>query len=100
MNGNQRNAKRSNREWVDLIQECRTSGFGDEDWREQYGIPISSFYSKISRLRRKACGIQKPQRLVIREPQQVVPLSIVDAKSEPYIETRPSDAILISLASS
>lgn len=89
----QRNAKRSDQEWVELIQECRTSGLGDKDWCEQHGIPISSFYTKVSRLRRKACEIPKAQRHVIRETQQVVPLQIVDDMPAPYVNQLPSAVV-------
>lgn len=78
MDDKARNAKRTQREWMDLIQECRTSGLGDKEWCEQHGIPISTFYTKITRLRRKACEIPAANRRVIRENQQVVPLPIID----------------------
>lgn len=82
MEERQRNAKRSDQEWLSLIHECRTSGLGDKEWCEMHGIPISSFYTKISRLRRKACDVPKAQHRVIRETQQVVPLTIVDELSD------------------
>lgn len=84
MNNNSRNAQRTEHEWINLIQECRTSGLGDKDWCEQHGIPISTFYTKISRLRRKACEIPSAQHHVVKENQQVVPLQIVDEVSDPY----------------
>ena len=46
----QKQAKRSEQEWMNLIQECRASGLSDKDWCEQHGIPVSSFYNKISEL--------------------------------------------------
>lgn len=84
MEEKQRNAKRSDQEWIVLIQECRTSGLGDKDWCEQHGIPISSFYTKITKLRRKACEIPAARHRVIQEIQQVVPLPIIDEVPEPY----------------
>lgn len=84
MNTKPRNAQRTEREWKDLIQECRTSGLGDKEWCEQHGIPISTFYTKITRLRRKACEIPAAKHRVIRESQQVVPLPIIDETSVPY----------------
>lgn len=84
MNDKSRNAKRTDREWMDLIQVCRTSGLGDKDWCEQQGIPISTFYTKITRLRRKACEIPAAKHRAIREKQQVVPLPIIDEVSIPY----------------
>lgn len=89
MNDRQVNARRSDQEWIALIQECRTSGLGDKDWCEQHGIPISSFYTKITKLRRKACDIPRVQRHVTREVQQVVPLQIAGNISAPYMEQTP-----------
>ena len=31
-NNKARNAGRTDQEWMDLIQKCRTSGLGDKDW--------------------------------------------------------------------
>lgn len=63
---------------MDLIQECRTSGLSDKDWCEQHGIPVSSFYNKISGFRKKACDLPRTQKSVIHNPQQVVPLEITE----------------------
>ena len=74
----QKYVRRSEQEWMDLIQECRTSGFSDKDWCEQQGIPVSSFYNKISKLRKKACDLPHVQTHIIQKPQQVVPISITE----------------------
>ena len=92
MNDKVRNARRTDQEWMDLIQECRTSGLGDKDWCEQHGIPIGSFYSKITRLRKKACAIPAANHRVIRETQQVVPLQIVDEVPEIYQDERTTSS--------
>lgn len=84
MNDKVRNASRTDQEWMVLIQKCRTSGLGDKDWCEQHDIPISTFYTKITRLRKKACDIPPANHRVIRENQQVVPLQIVDEVPELY----------------
>lgn len=84
MNVKHRNARRTDQEWLDLIQECRTSGLGDKDWCEQNSIPISTFYTKITRLRRKACGIPAASHHVVRECQQVVPLSAEEGALPSY----------------
>lgn len=89
MNDKQRNANRTEKEWVDLIQKCRTSGLGDKDWCEQHCIPISTFYTKITRLRRKACEIPDARHRVVRESQQVVPLSVIDEIPAPYRNSEP-----------
>ena len=43
--------RRSQEEWLELIQECRSSGMTDRDWCDQHGIVISSFYNAVKRLR-------------------------------------------------
>lgn len=73
-----RQPRRTDTEWMELIQECRTSGSSDKEWCEQHSIPISTFYTKISRLRKKACDIPAVQNHVVYQPQQVVPLEILD----------------------
>ena len=49
--------RRSQDEWFQLIQECRSSGLSDRTWCEQHGILVSSFYNAVKRLRRSACDI-------------------------------------------
>lgn len=49
--------RRSQDEWLQLIQECRGSGLTDRTWCEQHGILVSSFYNAVKRLRKKACDI-------------------------------------------
>lgn len=74
----QRQPRRTNQEWMDLIQECRISGLSDKEWCEQHSIPIGTFYTKITNLRKMACDIPKIQTHRIQSPQQVVPLPIID----------------------
>lgn len=52
-----RASRRSQDEWLQLIQECRCSGLSDRTWCEQHGILTSSFYNAVKRLRKKACDI-------------------------------------------
>ena len=40
----QRHPKRSDQEWMELIQECRTSGLTDKAWCERNHIQRSSLY--------------------------------------------------------
>lgn len=69
---------RSDQEWLALFQECRTSGMTDKDWCEMKGISPSSFYKKISRLRKKNYDILNVTKTSTRSVQEVVPLDIVD----------------------
>ena len=46
-----RNKRRTDEEWLSLIQECRSSGFSDRNWCEQNNISINTFYNsnKVNR---------------------------------------------------
>ncbi|WP_429146511.1 IS66 family insertion sequence element accessory protein TnpA [Anaerotaenia torta] len=56
----QRQPRRTDREeWLDLIQDCRTSGMSDKDWCDLHQIGRSSFYYHIRRFRNSACPISE-----------------------------------------
>lgn len=95
--------KRTDQQWLDLIQECRASGLTDKDWCVQNHVSISSFYYHIRSLRKKACEI--PAKMEPHEPcetQEVVCLSI---QQEPpaapslqiYPEQQDAAALFIDL---
>lgn len=84
----QKQIKRNEQEWVDLIQECRTSGLSDKEWCFQHGIPVSTFYNRVTTLRKKACSIPAASRSVVSSSQQVVPVTIIEDGS-----TFPEDEI-------
>ncbi|MCQ5298542.1 hypothetical protein NE644_13895 [Blautia wexlerae] len=52
-----RNSRRTDKEWLDLIQECRFSGLSDKCWCQKHHIHTSNLYYQIRRLRQKACKI-------------------------------------------
>lgn len=58
----QRQPGRSNAEWMELITQCRQSGLSDSMWCEQQGIPASTFYNAVTRLRKMACAIPSPSK--------------------------------------
>ncbi len=78
----QKQPKRSEREWIDLIRECRASGLSDKAWCEEHGISASTFYHRIKRLKKKACEIPGHSGKTLQPPQQAVPLAIVDIPEE------------------
>ena len=92
MNEKSRNPRRNDQEWMNLIHQCRTSGLGDKDWCEQHDIPISTFYTKITRLRKKACEVPAANHHSSRETQQVVPLQIMDETDGIYENTAINEA--------
>lgn len=71
----QRKKRRSEQEWLSIIQEYRTSNLSIQSWCKQHGISTSTFYSKISKLKKTAYDLQKVHHY---ESQEVVPLEIID----------------------
>lgn len=45
--------RRTEEDWFQLIQECRTSGLSDKEWCRQNNITISNFYYHIRQLTKK-----------------------------------------------
>lgn len=88
------NLSESDSRWLDLIQQCRTSGKTDIQWLKEHGISQGTFYYHISQLRKKACEI--PPRNVTNasgEIHEVVPLLIEDADfGEPLFSKAPDNA--------
>ena len=70
-----RNPRRTDKEWLDLIQECRSSGLSDKCWCQEHHIHTSNVYYQIRRLRQKACEIPEPVHSSFSGKQEVVPLS-------------------------
>lgn len=48
-------AKKTPEEQYQMVLECRRSGLSDCDWCRKNGINLNTFYTWISRLRKKAC---------------------------------------------
>jgi hypothetical protein len=78
----QRQPRRTDQEWLELIQECRNSGMSDKDWCDQHHIQRSSFYYHIRRLRYNACVIPEASLPMTHGKQEVVQLQISD--SDPF----------------
>lgn len=68
----QRQPRRSDQEWMDLIQECRSSGLSDRTWCEEHHIQPSNFYYHIRRLRKQACSIPQSSEKIPENRQEVV----------------------------
>lgn len=77
-----RHPRRSDQEWMDLIQDCRTSGMTDKAWCEEHGIQTSKFYYHIRRLRGKACVIPENALVPARqEHHEMVSIHFPEADS-------------------
>lgn len=74
-----RQPRRTAHEWMELIQECRTSGMSDKEWCDQHHIQRSSFYYHIRRFRDSACTIPEATIPVVHDKQEVVQLRILDS---------------------
>ena len=68
-----RNPRRTDNEWLALIQECRSSGLSDKC--QEHHIHTSNFYYQIRRLRQKACKIPDPPHSTLSGKQEIVQLS-------------------------
>ena len=84
-----RQKRRSDQEWLALFQECRTSGMTDKDWCKMNGISVSSFYNKISKLRKKNLDILAPAKTSTRSVQEVVPLEIMEEPAHTFECSNP-----------
>ena len=72
---NKRAPRRSDEEWHQIILAARTSGLNDFEYCRTNGIPRSTFYRALARLRQKACEL--PDRSERPEcKQEVVPINI------------------------
>lgn len=72
-----RHPKRTDEEWMDIIQTCRTSGMSDKDWCTEHHISPSKFYYHIRRLRAKAYEIPDLTKSPVHHPkQEVIPFSV------------------------
>ena len=78
-----RNKRRTDEEWLSLIQQCRSSGFSDRVWCEQNDIPINTFYNTVTRLRKKSCMIPETDRLTVDATHEIVQLSITEESHIP-----------------
>ena len=76
------NLSESDRQWYDLIQQCRTSGKSDRQWLSENNISSPTFYYHVKQLRKKACEIPESLYSGISEKQDVVPMVIQDLPPE------------------
>ncbi|MDO5136656.1 MAG: transposase [Eubacteriales bacterium] len=67
-------AKKTPEEQYRLVLECRQSGLSDCDWCRKNGMNPNTFYTWISRLRKKACyAIPKPSAALPSPDNRPVP---------------------------
>jgi len=74
--------RRTDQEWLELIQECRTSGLSDAAWCEAHGLHRSTLYHHIRKLRNKACeipGASHSSKTSFK--QEVVPVTFTEEET-------------------
>ena len=96
------NLSASDSYWLDIIQQCRTSGKSDYQWLQENNIKVPTFYYHVKQLRKKACEIPKAVRASKAEVQEVVPVFFTDEEAlpqaaEPVMEENPANAIAVRL---
>ncbi len=90
---NEKHLKRTDQEWFELIQDCRTSGLKIKVWCEQHSVTIKALYYHTRRLRQKGYAI--PQRTVAATPlekQEGVCLGIPN--DTPSLMAAPSHSVM------
>ncbi len=81
--------------WMDCIQQCRISGLSDYAWCSQNGIPTSSFYYNIKRLRKKASMIPASVPKVL-EKTEIVPIHYNEQReTKVVLPKKQTDSIAI-----
>ena len=73
-------------EWFEVIQRCRTSGMTDKDWCETNGISQTSLYRFIRKLKKKSYEIPDHPKF---KRQEVVPIQIIPDEQESLPPTIP-----------
>ena len=72
--------KKDSDQWRETILEARKSGLSDQEYCRTHGIPSSTFYSALKRLRALACEF--PDKATpVYERQEVVPVNVADLSS-------------------
>jgi hypothetical protein len=61
----QRQPSRTDHEWLDPIQNCRTGGMSDKNFCDMHHIQRSSIYYHIRRFRDNACPLPEASLPVV-----------------------------------
>ena len=97
---------KTDQEWLDVIQTCRTSGMTDKDWCHSNGISQTSLYRHINRLRKKDYAIPDHGRIQLDKGHEVVPVEFdkITELDPKYVrlssEVRSDDISVSGIASS
>ena len=72
---------KSEEQWIDVIQACRTSGMTDKDWCSQNGISTTALYRHIRKMKSSDVSIPGHSEVCTMEKHDVVPLRIAESES-------------------
>lgn len=86
--------RRTDKEWMAIIHECKSSGYSDVEWCTQNNIPFSTFYRKLNLLRQKA-SLNEPSKPAIRVRQEVVEVNLSD--DPPIMIQSPNNEVALRL---
>ena len=86
--------KFTDKEWLEIFQQCKSSGISDIQWCKDNNIPPSTFYYRLKKLRNESSGpVVTESKTMIPEYHEVIPLIVQDDNSvqKPVVsETMPS----------
>lgn len=88
--------RRTDDEWMVMIQTCKASGYSDTEWCRRNGIALSSFYRKLHLLREKA-DLQEITKPVLQQQQEVVEVHFGDEFTQPQKIVSQQAALCLNL---
>ncbi|ETP71043.1 hypothetical protein UYO_3015 [Lachnospiraceae bacterium JC7] len=71
----ERTPRRTNEEWLRIIQEAKSSGTSDFQYCKDHGITLSTYYRAIKRLHTIACEVTDKSPNCTQE-NEIVPINI------------------------
>ena len=74
--------------WLNVIHECRASGLTNQDWCEQNGISIKSYYYWIAKFRKLALE-DLPRKEYVSSVPVLATQGILESKSSSFVEIHP-----------
>lgn len=91
-------SKFTDEQWLDIFQQCKTSGISDLQWCRQNHIAPSTFYYRLNKLRKESSEHTVAAKDMLPEYHEVVPLIVCDEDtSSNHPEVSASPSIRISL---
>ena len=86
-----------NRNWPQIVAACRNSGLTDHQWCIENGIPASTFYNHLKKLRREACEIpESVGKNTLPVKQDVVQINVADDGLIPSLGEAPAITLRIN----